>query len=274
MSEQKTSSKGIEMRDVIVEREGDWVTLLLNRPEAKNALSLNLTAEMLDAIESIRVDKTLRGVIIRGAGAVFCAGGDLKEFLKIASGSVNSREDSTDFSKQAAQIFTALKTLPQITVAVVEGAAMAGGFGMCCACDLIISYHDTKFGLSEPRIGLVAAQIAPFVIGKLGYAKARQLMLLARPIDGKQAFDWGMVDFLASDEAEIQKEIANIKELINACSPYSIAATKEVLLEAQYTRGDKFIDYAADLFTDCLVSEDGVEGFKAFTDKRKPRWNV
>ena len=130
------------------------------------------------------------------------------------------------------------------------------------------NYHDTKFALTETRIGLTPSQISPYVINRLGYATARKMMLLGASINGKEAMAIGIADYLASDTDNLEEILGDIKSQVFKCSPNAIAITKQVLTINEYLDPEK----AADLFSDCIVSDEGKEGFNSFFEKRNPYW--
>ena len=127
---------------------------------------------------------------------------------------------------------------------------------------------DTKFALTETRIGLTPSQISPYVINRLGYANARKIMLMGGKIDGQEAIKIGMVDYLAQNTNNINEILGDIKTQVLKCSPNAIAITKNVLSLNEYIDTEK----AADLFSDCIVSDEGREGFNSFFENRRPSW--
>nr|MCS5653593.1 enoyl-CoA hydratase/isomerase family protein [Candidatus Neomarinimicrobiota bacterium] len=156
----------------------DWLTIWLNRPNSRNALTNEMIEDFNNVFNSIRDDRSVRGITFRGKEGVFCAGADLKAIQSMFDGK-SKKEDVIRFSIAAGNFFESINTLPQVTVMVIEGAAMAGGLGLACCGDFIITHKDTRFSLTETMIGLTPAQISPFVIQRLGFVKGKQLMLTA-----------------------------------------------------------------------------------------------
>lgn len=249
-----------------------WLTIWFNRPEARNAISDELVHELRCVLDRVKDDFSIRGVVIRGRNQVFCAGGDIKMFKRIASAGSEGREIARSLNVEAAYLTDMIARMPQVVVAVVEGAAMAGGFGIACASDMVISVPDAKFGITEVRIGLVPAQIIPHIINKIGYAKAKTMMLLANQIDGTHAHEIGLADFLAGNSVEIDNVLGYIKKQVNYAAPGALAKTKFLLKDAKHMNVSDYIEIGADVFADCLVSDEGKEGFASFTEKRKPSW--
>ncbi len=262
-----------ESNSIVLEQNGDWLTIWFNRPEVRNALVTDLLSQLMQTLDLLQDKKSFRGIIFRGAGGFFCAGGDLKSFKAMGKAQPKeAREMAESTSREIALMLQKIKSLPQLTVSIVEGAAMAGGFGIACATDLMLVMADAKFSLTETRIGLPAAQIAPYVIDRVGYAQARKLMLLGSKIDGEQAHQIGMADFVAKDDVELEVLENYIKTQLHESGPQAITATKKILAAAQTLSTKEYVDYAVEQFSDCLLSEEGQEGFASFLEKRKPNW--
>ena len=263
----------INENSIVLEQNGDWLTIWFNRPEVRNALVSDLMSQFMATLDLLQDKKSFRGIIFRGAGGFFCAGGDLKSFKAMGQADPEeAREMAETTSREIAEMLQKIKSLPQLTVSIVEGAAMAGGFGIACATDLMLVTADCKFALTETRIGLPAAQIAPYVVDRVGYAQTRKLMLLGSSIDGEQAHQIGMADFVAQDDVELEVLENYIKEQLQASGPQAITATKKILHASQTMSTDEYVDYAVEQFSDCLLSEEGQEGFASFIEKRKPMW--
>ena len=259
-----------ETNNCILELENGWLTICFNRPEKRNALSEGLLLDIKITLESVESDRSIRGILFRGTGGVFCAGADLEDLKKIATSGVNARDLAVEMSTQAGSVFEQINKMPQITVSVVEGAAMAGAFGIACATDILITMADARYALTETKIGLTPAQIAPYVINRLGFAQAKRLMLLGSSFNGQKAFKMGMADYLATTDNELVGYINKIKEKVRKCAPNAVSITKKILVENHSVNQKK----AAELFSDCIVHEEGREGFASFFEKRKPYWNV
>ncbi len=250
----------------------EWLTIWLNRPDFKNALSEEMIGELSEVLIILQKDREIRGVTFRGRGGFFCSGGDLKDFKKLAQEGGKGRGMAHSMSMGAGGFFKLVHTLPQITISVVEGAAMAGGFGFACATDFILAKEEAKMGLTEVLIGLTPAQIAPYIIQRVGFQKTRQLMLLARVIKGEDAFKMGLVDFISKNEKEMKDQIEDIKESVFKGGPNALRSTKKIIEAVRILEKEKLISFAADLFADCLVSNEGQEGYNSFFEKRKPHW--
>ncbi|MCW5611781.1 MAG: enoyl-CoA hydratase/isomerase family protein [Rubrivivax sp.] len=248
-----------------------WLTLWFSRPEARNALSAELSSDLCTLLEAVRDEPAVRGITLRGRGGVFCAGGDLKSFKTMASGQAK-RDDVMTMSRGAGRMLALLDSMPQVTVALVEGAAMAGGFGLTCCCDVVISEENAAFALTEAMIGLSPAQIAPYILQRLGYATGRRLMLTAARFKGSEALALGLADFVGADAPSLEAIEQRIRKDVLKCAPGAIADTKRLILALPSLSQDQRIEAAADNFTDRFLSEEGREGVASFVEKRAAAW--
>ena len=256
-------------KNCILELENNWLTIWFNRPEKRNALSDSLLMDISSTLSAIDKDRSIRGILFRGKGGVFCAGIDLEVVKKITSSEQNAQELAIEMSLKAGSVFDQISKAPQFTVSVVEGAGIAGAFGIACATDILITMADARYALTETRIGLTPAQIAPYVLNRLGFSQARKLMLLGNSFNGQEAFEMGMADYLAKDNEELNSHIINLKEQVKKCAPNAIAVTKKIISENQIVNPEQ----AAKLFSDCMLHPEGRDGFASFFEKRKPYWN-
>ncbi len=249
-----------------------WLTIWLNRPESRNALSGELVAELSGVLRTVQPDRSVRGITIRGRGGVFCAGADLKAFRAIFQSGGSDLEPAKQNNREAGRLFGLIDRMPQVVVMLVEGAAMAGGMGMLCGGDVVVAMADAKFALTETSIGIAPAQIAPFVIKRLGAAVGRRLMLTGARFDGREAARLGLVDYVAADVAELEQIEAGIRRDVLRCAPGAVAATKELILAIPSLAREEMVERAAECFAQCLLGDEGREGIASFLEKRKPAW--
>jgi isohexenylglutaconyl-CoA hydratase len=265
-----------DVTGVDLELDNGWLTIWFNQPETRNALTDELVDGVRRTLEAVRDDREVRGITLRGRHGVFCAGGNLKQFKASFQGGGNdgggSRDSTIEMSKGAAVLFDLINEAPQVVIAIIEGAAMAGGFGMACCADVVICEADAKFAMTETAIGISPAQIAPFVIQKLGYATARRLMLTAARFNGEGAHDLGFADFVASDVEGLNAIEQQIRSQVLKCAPGAIADTKSLIIALPDMTREEAIHAAAENFTGRLLSDEGREGVASFLEKRKPVW--
>src|SRR5262245_32366357 len=190
-----SAAKTLPMADyanIQLERDGAVARLMLNRPDRRNALTHAMMLELEDAFATLRQDKGCRALILRGAGGPFSAGGDLEAMADMPplpeSGSATGGVDPLlPAYRQFGDALLALNELPQATIAIVEGSAVGGGFGMACCSDVVILHDSARFGMPEPKVGFIPSQIIPFVVRRVREGAARDLAVTGRVIDAKEA---------------------------------------------------------------------------------------
>jgi len=256
-----------------LEHSEQWLTIWFNQPEKRNPLTDEMRVELADVLSKVRDDRTVRGISLRGRGGIFCAGGDLKSFRSLANAET-SRESIVSMSAEIGELLATVNTMPQAMVAVVEGAAMAGGFGLACCADVVICQRSAKFAMTETAIGLSPAQIAPYAIQKLGYATARRLMVTAARFTGDEAHAFGFADYVADDAEGLLAKELEIRRSVLKCAPGAIADTKLLLHGLQSLEPQSVVAFAAGNFADRVESGEALEGISAFFDKRKPGWSI
>ena len=256
-----------------LELQNGWLTIWFNQPDNRNALSDALVAELAAVLKSVRDDRAVRGITLRGRGGVFCAGADLKNFKQNFQVS-GDRDAIIKMSKGAAEIFDLVNDVPQVVIVLIEGAAMAGGFGLSCCADVVICESGARFAMTETAIGISPAQISPFVIQKLGYATGRRLMLTAARFNGEEAHALGFADFIADDVTGLEAIEMQIRKQVLGAAPGAVAATKELIGQIEGKPRNEVIQLAAENFADRMVSDEAKEGVASFFEKRKPNWVV
>jgi isohexenylglutaconyl-CoA hydratase len=253
---------------IVARRDGAVLHLTLNRPEVRNAMSLAMVGELRDALQDAEADGTLRVVVLRGAGGHFCAGADLKDLAAARSADASAVADS---NARFGELCVAFSRTPLALVAVLEGSVMGGGFGLACVADVAIAGDSATFRLPEVSLGVVPAQIAPFLVERLGYAEAKRLGVSAAKIDAREALALRLVHEVHAADA-LDAAVARTVATILHCAPGAISATKALLAKARFVAPQTLVHEAADVFARAALGPEGVEGTAAFLQKRKPRW--
>lgn len=261
-----------QARYLILERQHSVLTIWFNRPDAKNSLSVDMIDELHAVLDTAAQDKSLRTLILRGKGGIFCAGADIKGFKSDAQGGAQDEEDVARGNRSFGDLMLKLNEQPQAVVMLVEGAAIGGGLGLCCVGDVTIVTRDTKFRLSETSLGIPPAQIAPFVTERVGLTHARRLMLTGARFTGEEAVQYGIGHILAADTTDMEAKCAEVLAQIALCAPGANAVTKSIVFEATRRPRADALDFAARGFAACMLSDEGREGIAAFVEKRKPKW--
>ncbi|MFN2541922.1 MAG: enoyl-CoA hydratase/isomerase family protein [Chthoniobacterales bacterium] len=249
---------------VLVEKQTPQITIVtLNRPDRRNALTIELLNELIAAIKVASDQPQERVLILRGAGAAFCTGLDLKEAADARKAHVTGQ-----------LVGQALITLSQtrlITIAAVHGAAVAGGAGLMSACDFVVAAERTKIGYPEVRRGLVAGLVMTFLRRQLGERHMRELLLGSELIDAARAQLIGLVNrVVASDE--VMNEAQTFAESVLQGSPGAVAQTKKLIEELWPTAVKEDVDLALKHHLQARESSEAREGIAAFNEKRKPNW--
>lgn len=258
---------------IINEINDGWLTIWFNSPENRNALSETLTQDFTATLEAVKGDRSIRGITIRGKDGVFCAGGDLKSFNATQSNSKEAEDKFNKMNRSAGDLFDLVMAMPQVVIAYVEGAAIAGGLGLMCCADIIVVDKDAKFSLTETMIGIAPAQIAPIVVARTGMPIARRIMLTGARFTGEQTPQYNLSDYVVEGPEEFESVEASIKKGVLKCAPGAIGITKEILIATQHMDREEQKDFAAHKFTKCITSEEGIEGISSFVEKRKPNWS-
>lgn len=257
---------------LVLRRDGWCLHLTFNRPEVKNALSQRMWNEISAVFSAIEKDRSIRAVVLRGAGGTFCAGGDMKERATITAPQQGSDDPMLARNRMGGRILTQIDRAPQAVIAVVEGAAMGGGFGVVCVCDIAFSAADAHFAMPEVTLGIPPAQISPFITRRVGPSQARRLALSAATINGTQAAAIGLVHEACASAAELDAALAALLERMDRCAPEAMAATKQLIALAGTVSVEDHLDTASHAFVKAVRGPEGQEGSAAFRDKRKPRW--
>lgn len=259
---------------ILLEQQGSILTLWLNRPESRNAMNLNMVNAIQQVFIAIASDLSIRAVILRGQGGHFCAGGDIKDMagLRVEATSTGSLKPYADFNRKFGAMIQQVEYAPQTVVAVLEGAVLGGGFGLACVSDVAIAHDSAQFGLPETGLGVLPAQIAPFVVKRVGLTAARRLALLGLRFDAKVALDLGVIHQVAADDAVLVQQLEQVIQQIKSTAPYASRATKALLHRSVNEELDTLLDAAAQQFAQAVGSAEGMEGTLAFIQKRKPSW--
>lgn len=250
---------------------GELAVITINRPEKKNAFdreTINALSEMFDLLAK-NTDE-VRIVMLRGAGDTFCAGGDLN-WMKNAAG--YTREQNIEDAEALAGMLYKLFHLPQLTIALVKGAAMGGGSGLVAACDVAIAVKDTKFSFSEVKLGLTPATISPFVVRAIGPKWAKALFATAEGFDARFAHMIGLVQYVVDTADELDDMAEYVAKLGFSAAPGAIADAKELVDDVAGHKIDHGLMHdLAKRIAHRRASDEGQEGLAAFLEKRKPSW--
>ncbi|MEL7311933.1 MAG: enoyl-CoA hydratase-related protein [Pseudomonadota bacterium] len=258
---------------VIAERTEHWLTLTLDRPAARNALSNALIETLVDELEKAAQDREVRGITLQGAGQVFCAGGDINEFAAVHADIPEAFERVFANSIRTGELLRVVAEQPQPVVAAVHGAAIAGGLGLMAAADIVIAAANTRFALTETRLGIVPAQIAPWISARTGTNIAKRLMLSGRRFNSDEALAYGLIDRLVDEESDLAGQVRDVQSDILRCAPEANRRTKRLMRSLVNPVSDEQIASAAKTFTEALTSDEGHQGVAGFLKQKAPPWS-
>ncbi len=247
--------------------DGPVATLTLNRPDKRNAISYQLIEELHHALREVQTSHS-HILILTGAGAAFCSGMDLDNLREITR---HTEEENLADSGRMAHMFRTLYEFPKVTIAAVNGAALAGGCGLATLCDFTLASPNAKFGYTEVRIGFVPAIVSAFLLRQVGEKQARDLLLTGRIIDGDEALRLGLVTEIVQPE-NLMARARELADTLVANSPASLLATKRLLHTYSHSELDRQVAAAVDENARIRTTHDFREGVTAFLEKRKPIW--
>ena len=248
--------------------DGPVATVALARPEARNALNAALIGEVTRCFEELAEDEGVRVVVLTGENPSFCAGADVGYMRDTAD---FSYEENLEDARRLADMFLAVDDLPKPVVARVQGAAIGGGAGLVAAADVAVAEEGARFAFSEVRLGIAPATIAPFVVRKTGYSRARALFLTGERFGADQAREIGLVHEVVPEEvldAAVERVVARLLQGGAAAQ----AAIKYALRQIEATEPMEALGIMTQLIAELRVGEEGQEGLGAFLEKRAPIW--
>jgi enoyl-CoA hydratase/carnithine racemase len=255
------------MEPVLFEKDGPIGWLTLNRPDKRNALSLNVMNDMLAKLTTIAQDQDIHVVVIRGKGPAFCAGHNLKDMV---GPDLDIQHFYTIFSV-CAKMMQTLKKLPQPVIAQVHGIATAAGCQLVAACDLAIAETDAQFATPGVKIGLFCTTPAVPLVRVIGRRKAMEMLLTGRFVSAPEAERFGLVNQVVSLD-ELSQKTRNLAMEIAQYSRYTLAVGKQTFYSQVDLNEPSAYEYATHSIAMNCLDEDAQEGMKAFLEKRTPVW--
>lgn len=245
-------------------------TIVLNRPECRNAMNPAMQEELIAALEETARQGSVRVLVLAGAGSAFCSGLDLAVLRGMHEQAESERR--TD-AERIATLFRTLYEMPIPTIAAVRGAAMAGGAGLAAICDFTLATPEARFGFTEARIGFVPALVSAYLTPQIGERRSRDLLLTARILDAAEAHAMGLVNEVVAD-GELDARVQALAEKLAANSPQSLHATKRLMAEQNRAWLETAAALALEANARARETEDFAEGIAAFLEKRKPNWKA
>ena len=208
----------------LLEISGPVARLTLNRPDSRNAISLDLLAALHARIGELEDRPDITVLVLTGAGRAFCAGMDLKQVLDTPGAPHRLLSSLAEFTLR-------LRALPMVVVGRINGAAIGGGCGLACVCDFAVTHADSKMGFPEVDLGVCPAVVAPWLVRKVGAGRARRILLGGGVMSGQQAFDQGIVTEVVASAAELDAAVEALVQRLTSGGPHALRATKRLLNE-------------------------------------------
>lgn len=245
-------------------------TVTLNQPDVHNAFSAEVIERLDDIFEDLKGADGVHVVVLRGAGKSFSAGANLN-WMKAAADftEAENKEDSAFFSR----MLNKLNTLPQVTIAAVQGPAVGGGTGLIAACDVAIGVSSSWFCFSEVKLGLIPAVISPYVVEAIGPRAARRYFLTAERFGAEEAHRLGLLHEVVADQAALDAKVHELIGAVFQTAPGAVDAAKDLIRTVQHQEIDNgLISETAKRIAERRASDEGREGTSAFLEKRKASW--
>jgi enoyl-CoA hydratase/carnithine racemase len=260
-----SSLSGTEYKNLLVSADGPAARVVLNRPEKRNALSLELIDELIVALREVSGWEAARVIVIEGAGPVFSAGHDLSEMI--------GSEESflRQLFERCTMMMQTIRDLPQPVIAKVHGVATAAGCQLVAACDLAVAAEGTRFATPGVKIGLFCSTPMVPVSRSVGRKHAMEMLLTGEPIEAATALQWGLVNRVVSAD-ELEPAVLGLVNAIARSSGYTIATGKRAFY-AQVDRPEEdAYEHCQVVMTENALAHDAQEGMTAFLEKRAPVW--
>jgi methylglutaconyl-CoA hydratase len=249
---------------VVTRKRPEVAVFTLNRPAKRNALNIALLRSLCQAAETAAKDSSIRVILLRGNGPVFCAGLDLVEGRDISV--------AGESAELVARTLLLLHESPKVTIAAAHGAAIAGGAGLLLACDLAVAAADLQVGFTEVRRGLAAGLIMTLIRRRMRESDARELLLTGELVDGSRALRMGIVNRVVPAEGLLQEALAMAESVIQG-GPQALQATKHFFQSLWPSSLADDLGRALQLHTDVRTTAEAQEGMRAFAEKRPPKWD-
>ena len=264
-----------DFKTLALRRDGGVLHVTLNRPEVRNAMSMAMVRELRVVLAQAEMrcgmNDGTRVIVLRGAGGHFCAGADLSDMAAARMKLQDDPQALVQTNAAFGELCVAYADTGIATVAVVEGSCMGGGLGLACVADVTLATDSASFRLPETSLGVVPAQIGPFLVERLGYAEAKRLAVSGGKLGAQEALALRLVHEVHAAET-IDAALTRVLSGILQCAPGAVAATKALIAKARFQSPAALVQEAAQVFSRAALGPEGIEGTTAFLQKRKAAW--
>lgn len=253
--------------DLVQKRIGQTLELRINRPKQRNSLTADMVGEITDLFTAANLQEDIRAIVLRGNGGFFCSGADLGQ-LDLSATAAAGRA-AVEMSEKFAKMCVAISDCSAPVITIVEGPAIGGGFGVACSSDICLANPSATFGFGAQRIGAVPGPIVPFVLDRAGFSTTKLLAVTGSMLSAENALSKGVVHDMGDD---VDTLVVQHLDAILECGPRAARKTKQMVIDANRENRDDLIKRACQMFGEIVISDEAVEGFKAFREKRIPSW--
>ncbi len=260
-------------QSILTARLHDVLFVTLNRPATRHALAADMVQGLEEIALAAQSDLTLRSIVLRGSNHFFCAGGDVGNFQARLEDTATDHDPVALRNRKFGQFMELLASIPVPVIAMVEGAAMGGGMGLACLSDIVLATQSAKFVLSETSLGIVPAQIMPFVVERIGVPASRRMGLTAERVSGERALQLGLAEELAVDSDALEIVLARWLTQICKCAPHANRIMKKMAVLAITEPRGPFLDQAAHTFA-ATMRDEGMMGIASFRAREAAPWCV
>jgi enoyl-CoA hydratase/carnithine racemase len=257
--------KALPQTEITLERDADVAVISMNRPEKRNALSLEMMRALDSALAEIAQDPAIRVVVLRGEGPAFCAGHDLRELLD------RDVEAYRTIFQTCVDLMARIAAIPQPVIAEVAKVATAAGCQLVAACDLAVASTEATFATPGVRIGLFCSTPMVALSRAIGRKRAMEMLLTGDPIDAQTALAWGLVNRVVEPERLREATLALARKIATSSRGVVGLGKAAFYKQIDLSQSDAY-DYAKDVMTSNALEEDAREGISAFLERRRPQW--
>ncbi|MEC7489662.1 MAG: enoyl-CoA hydratase-related protein [Pseudomonadota bacterium] len=258
-----------EFETITVKNDGAVAVLTFERPQVRNAMNLPMIREIKRAFDEVNQDSSVRVIVLRGDGKVFCAGGDLNWMRDVIG---QTEEEVMEDSRNLLDMYRTINNSPKLVITAIHGAAIAGGLGIVACSDVSIAERETKFCISEVGIGLVPGIIAAYILPRIGLSWFRYLAKTAITFDTHTARTAGLIHEVADGEDDLTDRVRKHVNLGLAASPDAITKTRDLIKSIDHKSEEEALSNALCFNAKSRLSKEAQEGISAFLDRRKPTW--
>src|SRR5437773_839289 len=252
-----------------VETDKHVARVTLDRPDVHNAFNDELIKLVTDAFTDLGNREEIRVIILAGNGKSFCAGADLNWMKRMVE---YSHEQNVEDARSLARMFLAIAKCPKPVIARIHGTALGGGAGLAAACDIAVAVESALFGFTEVKLGILPAVISPFVISRIGAARAREFYITGERFLAAIALNIGLIQHVVAQEFALDALIDSKISQILTSAPGAVAAAKELIFGVAARTLETSLDFTAETIARVRAGEEGQAGMKAFLERQKPPW--